>query len=47
MALWDESGAMIDVCIHLPVMTFTCNNKYKHNAHIHAVLSIQARSMVS
>ena len=30
MALWGELGAMIDG-IHLPLMTFTCNNNYKHN----------------
>ena len=40
MALWGEPGAMIDACIHLPLMTFTCNNNYKHNTLY--VLSVQA-----
>ena len=31
MALRGEPGVMINACIHLPLMTFTCNNKYKHN----------------
>ena len=41
MASWGEPGAMIDACIHLlPLMTFTCNNDYKHNTC--TVLSVQA-----
>ena len=40
MGLCGEPGAMIDVCIHLPLMTFTCNNNYKHNTLY--VLSVQA-----
>ena len=39
MALWGKPGAMIDD-LHLPMMTFTCNNNYKHN--ILYVLSVQA-----
>ena len=34
-----EPGAMIDACIHLPLMTFTCNNNYKN---IRTVLSNSA-----
>ena len=39
MALWGEPGAIM-VCIHLPLMTFTYNNNYKHNTLY--ILSVQA-----
>ena len=45
MAFWGKPGAMImDRCMYtaykLPLMTFTCNNNYKHNTS--TVLSVQA-----
>ena len=43
MALWGKPGAMMDACIHLPLMTFICNNDYKHKTqYSHTVLSVQA-----
>ena len=44
MALWGESGVMIDACMYLPLMNFICNltlyepNNYKQNR----VLYVQA-----
>ena len=35
MALWGEPGAIM-----VPLMTFTCNNNYKHNTLY--ILSVQA-----
>ena len=40
MALWGESGAMIDGMYTLTTDDLTCNNNYKHNTLY--VLSVQA-----